>query len=314
MKLDRLVSILVLLLRKEKVQAKELAELFEVSVRTIYRDIEAINLAGIPIVTYQGVNGGIGIAEGYRLDKSVLTEDEMSTIVSTLSGIAPTMPDKKYEIIMEKIRNTIPSKQLENMDSKVKQLIIDFFPWGSGKLLKESISIIKKAIEKHNLIQFNYIDFSANKTVRTVEPYSLVLKGQNWYLRAWCQIRQDLRIFKLSRIKDLTALQDKFEPRKIEFDHINFDTEWKYTGKTVTLQLLFDGEIENIAFEYFGDSLEKQNDGKLLLKTVMPEGYWLYGFILSFGTGVEVIDPPHIRMAIADISKKIYKKYSSEGP
>ncbi|NLL68503.1 MAG: YafY family transcriptional regulator [Clostridiaceae bacterium] len=314
MKLDRLVSILVLLLRKEKVQAKELAELFEVSVRTIYRDIEAINLAGIPIVTYQGVNGGIGIAEGYRLDKSVLTEDEMSTIVSTLSGIAPTMPDKKYEIIMKKIRNTIPSKQLENMDSKVKQLIIDFFPWGSGKLLKESISIIKKAIEKHNLIQFNYIDFSANKTVRTVEPYSLVLKGQNWYLRAWCQIRQDLRIFKLSRIKDLTALQDKFEPRKIEFDHINFDTEWKYTGKTVTLQLLFDGEIENIAFEYFGDSLEKQNDGKLLLKTVMPEGYWLYGFILSFGTGVEVIDPPHIRMAIADISKKIYKKYSSEGP
>ncbi|MGI6124552.1 MAG: helix-turn-helix transcriptional regulator, partial [Acetivibrionales bacterium] len=293
---------------------KELAELFEVSVRTIYRDIEAINLAGIPIVTYQGVNGGIGIAEGYRLDKSVLTEDEMSTIVSTLSGIAPTMPDKKYEIIMKKIRNTIPSKQLENMDSKVKQLIIDFFPWGSGKLLKESISIIKKAIEKHNLIQFNYIDFSANKTVRTVEPYSLVLKGQNWYLRAWCQIRQDLRIFKLSRIKDLTALQDKFEPRKIEFDHINFDTEWKYSGKTVNLQLLFDKEIENIAFEYFGDSLEKQNDGKLLLKTVMPEGYWLYGFILSFGTGVEVIDPPHIRMAIADISKKIYKKYSSEEP
>ena len=133
MKLDRLVSILVLLLRKEKVQAKELAELFEVSVRTIYRDIEAINLAGIPIVTYQGVNGGIGIAEGYRLDKSVLTEDEMSTIVSTLNGIAPTMPDKTYEIITEKIRNTIPSKQLENMDSKVKQLIFDFFPWGDRK-------------------------------------------------------------------------------------------------------------------------------------------------------------------------------------
>jgi predicted DNA-binding transcriptional regulator YafY len=95
MKLDRLVSILVLLLRKEKVQAKELAELFEVSVRTIYRDIEAINLAGIPVVTYQGANGGISIAEGYRLDKSVLTEDEMSTIISTLNGIATTMPDKK---------------------------------------------------------------------------------------------------------------------------------------------------------------------------------------------------------------------------
>lgn len=314
MKLDRLVSILVLLLRKEKVQAKELAELFEVSVRTIYRDIEAINLAGIPIVTYQGVNGGIGIAEGYRLDKSVLTEDEMSTIVSTLNGIAPTMPDKTYEIITEKIRNTIPSKQLENMDSKVKQLIFDFFPWGSGKFLKESVSIIKKAIENHNLIQFNYIDYSANKTIRVVEPYSLVLKSQSWYLHAWCQIRQDLRVFKLSRIRELTALKQKFVPRKIEFDHLNFDTEWKYTGKTVTLQLLFDAEIENIAFELFGDSLKKQNDGKLLLKTEMPEGYWLYGFILSFGTGVEVIHPPHVRDALADISKNIYKKYSSKEP
>ena len=314
MKLDRLVSILVLLLRKEKVRAKELAELFEVSVRTIYRDIEAINLAGIPIVTYQGVNGGIGIAEGYRLDKSVLTEDEMSTIVSTLNGIATTMPDKKYEIIMEKIRNTIPSKQLENMDSKVKQLIIDFFPWGSGKFLKESVSIIKKAIENHNLIQFNYIDYGSNKTIRTVEPYSLVLKSQNWYLHAWCQIRQDLRIFKLSRIRELKVLEQKFEIREIEFDSLDLDTEWKNSGETVALQLLFDAEMENIAFEFFGESLEKQNDGKLLFKTEMPEGYWLYGFILSFGTGVEVIEPPHIREALANISKNIYKKYSSEEP
>ena len=314
MKLDRLVSILVLLLRKEKVQAKELAELFEVSVRTIYRDIEAINLAGIPIVTYQGVNGGIGIAEGYRLDKSVLTEDEMSTIVSTLNGIAPTMPDKTYEIITEKIRNTIPSKQLENMDSKVKQLIFDFFPWGSGKLLKESVSIIKKAIENHNLIQFNYIDYSANKTIRIVEPYSLVLKNQSWYLHAWCQIRQDLRVFKLSRIRELKVLEQKFEIREIEFDSLDLDTEWKNSGETVALQLLFDAEMENIAFEFFGESLEKQNDGKLLFKTEMPEGYWLYGFILSFGTGVEVIEPPHIREALANISKNIYKKYSSEEP
>ncbi|NLE25074.1 MAG: YafY family transcriptional regulator [Clostridiaceae bacterium] len=314
MKLDRLVSIIVMLLRKEKVQAKELAEMFEVSVRTIYRDIEAINLAGIPIVTYQGVNGGIGIAEGYRLDKSVLTEDEMYTIVSTLNGIATTMPDNRYEIIMEKIKNTIPSKQLESMDSKIKQLIIDFFPWGSSKMLKESISVIKRAIENHDLIQFSYIDFSANKTIRVVEPYSLVLKSQNWYLHAWCQTRQDLRVFKLSRIKELIVLDQKFEMREIEIDHLNFDTDWKYSGKTVNLQLLFDAEMANIAFEFFGENLEKQNDGKLLLKTEMPEGYWLYGFILSFGTGVEVIHPPHVRDALANISKNIYKKYSSEEP
>jgi len=314
MKLDRLVSIIVLLLRKEKVQAKELAQLFEVSVRTIYRDIEAINLAGIPIVTYQGSNGGISIAEGYRLDKSVLTEDEMSAVVSALKGISATIPDTRYDIIMEKIRNLIPEKQLDNIDSKIKQLIIDFFPWGSTKSLRESVSVIKKAIEHHNLIQFNYIDFSSNKTFRIVEPYSLILKGQNWYLHAWCQIRQDFRLFKLSRMRELTILEQKFEPRETKDSLPNFDTEWKYSGRTVNLQLLFEKEVENIAFEFFGDNLEKQSDGKLLLKAEMPDGYWLYGFILSFGTGVEVISPPYLRQVIADLSKQIYKKYTSEEP
>ncbi len=311
MKLDRLVSILVLLLRKERVQARELAELFEVSVRTIHRDIEAINLAGIPIVTYQGVNGGIGIAEGYRLDKSVLTEDEMSTIVSTLKGISSTIQDKKYEILTEKLRNTIPTKQLENMDSKVKQLIIDFLPWGSSKDLKESISVIKKAIGNHSLIRFDYIDFSSNKTARTVEPYSLVLKGHNWYLYAWCQIRQDFRVFKLARIRGLTITDSYFEPRNLEPDSLSFDLEWKDMGSQISLQLLFDEEMENVALDLFGNSLEKMDDGKLLLKMEVPEGYWLYGFILSFGIGVEVISPPHIRKILADIARNIYEKYSS---
>jgi len=314
MKLDRLVSIIVLLLRKGKVQAKELAQLFEVSVRTIYRDIEAINLAGIPIVTYQGSNGGISIAEGYRLDKSVLTEDEMSAVVSALKGISATIPDTRYDIIMEKIRNLIPEKQLDSIDSKIKQLIIDFFPWGSTKSLRESVSVIKKAIEHHNLIQFNYIDFNANKTFRIVEPYSLILKGQNWYLHAWCQMRQDFRLFKLSRMRELTVLEQKFEARETKDSLPNFDTDWKQSGRTVSLQLLFEKEVENVAFELFGDNLEKQSDGRLLLKTEMPDGYWLYGFILSFGTGVEVVSPPYLRQVIADLSKMIYKKYSSEEP
>lgn len=310
MKLDRLVSILVLLLRKEKVQAKELAQLFEVSVRTIYRDIEAINLAGIPIVTYQGTNGGIGIAEGYRLDKSVLTEDEMSTIFTTLNGISSTMPDKKYEVLTEKLRNIIPSKQLENMDSKVKQLIIDFFPWGAGKGLKESVALIKKAIDSHRLIQFDYIDFSSNKTTRTAEPYSLVLKGQHWYLYAWCLVRNDFRIFKLSRMRGLTMSDRCYEPKEI--DSLNLDMEWKDVGEQISLYLLFDKEMENVALDLFGDSLERQADGRLLLKIEMPEGYWLYGFILSFGAGVEVISPPHIRKILAETSLSIYKKYSSD--
>lgn len=177
MKLGRLVSILVLLLRKERIQAKELAEIFEVSVRTILRDVDAINLAGIPIVTYQGANGGIGIAEGYRLDKSVLTEDDMSTIISTLRGISGTMPDSKHEVLMEKLRNALPSSQLDSLDTKVQQFIIDLSPWGSNELFKHSVACIRRSIENNNEIEFIYIDSSGNRTNRRVEPYSLVLKG-----------------------------------------------------------------------------------------------------------------------------------------
>ena len=115
MKLDRLISILVILLRKKRVQAKELAQMFGVSVRTILRDVDAINLAGIPVVTYQGINGGISIAEGYRLDKSVLTSNEMAVIISTLKGVACTLPDSEYKILIEKLKNILSSSQNENL-------------------------------------------------------------------------------------------------------------------------------------------------------------------------------------------------------
>lgn len=312
LKLDRLVSIIVLLLRKERVQAKELAELFDVSVRTILRDVEAINLAGIPIVTYQGANGGIGIAEGYRLDKSVLTEDDMSTIISTLSSIAGTIPDSRHEVLMEKLKNVLPSSKLETLDSKVKQLIIDLSPWGGGGLLKESVACIRKAIENHREIEFEYVDSGGKRTSRRVEPYSLILKGQKWYLYAWCCIRKDFRLFKLSRIKELKLTDKCYEPKKVSMEQLTFDDQWMTSEKMIPLELMFEKEMDSIVVDWFGDGAERQEDGRLLVKTLLPENNWLYGFILSFGTGIEVKSPPHIRKIIAEISKEIYKKYSSQ--
>lgn len=310
LKLDRLVSILVLLLRKERVQAKELAEMFGVSVRTILRDVEAINLAGIPIVTYQGANGGIGIADGYRLDRSVLTEDDMSTLISTLSGIAGTIPDSRQGVLMEKLKNIMSSSQLENLNSKAEQFVIDLSPWGANELLKESVASIRKAIENQKEIEFTYIDSEGKRTSRRVEPYSLVLKGQKWYLYAWCHIRQDFRLFKLSRIRELVATEACYKPKKVSMGQLTYEDQWKTPENTISLELVFEKELESIVEEWFGGELEKQEDGRLLAKMQIPENNWLYGFILSFGMGVEVINPPHIRKILADISKGIYEKYS----
>ena len=310
MKLDRLVSILVLLLRKERVQARELAEMFDVSVRTILRDVEAINLAGIPIVTYQGANGGIGIAEGYRLDRSVLTEEDMSTIISTLGGVAGSLPDSRHGVLMEKLRNIMSTSQLESLDSKARQLVIDLSPWGGNELLKESVARIRKAIDNHMEMEFSYIDTEGKRTSRRVEPYSLVLKGQKWYLYAWCHTRQDFRLFKLSRISELKETDSAYQPRKVNMGQLTFEDQWKNPGTMIDLELVFEKEMESIVVEWFGEDMEKLEDGRLLAKTVLPQNNWLYGFILSFGTGVEVISPLHLRKELAEIAKGIFEKYS----
>ncbi|WHH57131.1 YafY family protein [Petroclostridium sp. X23] len=309
MKLDRLISILVLLLRKDRVQAKELAETFGVSVRTILRDVDAINLAGIPIVTYQGLNGGIGIAEGYRLDRTILSSDDMASIITSLKGVGGVIPGSKHEILLEKLKNIMSLSQLEALDLKTSQLIIDPSPWYGTGYIKEKTMIIRKAVEDFKEIRFNYWDSSGNKTARTVEPYSLIMKGQNWYLYAWCLIRKDFRIFKLSRIKDLQVTTRIFNPRKIPEENVLLNNEWQKSENLVCLELVFEKEMETIVQDWFGEEGIENGSGQIMVKTVLPENNWLYGFLLSFGNGIEVIHPPHIRSTLANIAEQIYKKY-----
>ncbi len=310
MKLDRLLSILVILLRKERVQAKELAEKFGVSVRTILRDIEAINLAGIPVVTYQGAYGGIGIAEGYRLDRSVLTSDDMAAIISALKGMAGTIPDSRHDILVEKFRNSLSSAQADILDSKINRLIIDLSPWGNHELLKERVTAIRNAIEECREISLIYTDANGTQTQRTVEPYSLLLKGQKWYLYAWCLLREDFRLFKLSRIRGMEVLTTVFHPREMALEQQLWETNWPGPYNLVEVELLFEVEMANLLDEWPVAAVAIQDDGRFLVKSVLPEDNRLYGFLLSFGTGVEVISPPHLRSILAGIAEEIYKKYT----
>ncbi|MDF2673146.1 MAG: YobV [Clostridiales bacterium] len=309
MKLDRLISILVILLRKERVQAKELAERFGVSVRTILRDVDAINLAGIPIVTYQGVNGGIGIAEGYRLDKSVLTENEMAALITTLKGIGGSIPDNNNDMLMEKFKNTLSVQQLDRVNTKASQLIIDLVPWGGNESIRGKLGEIRQAIETKKKIEFEYLDSSGNKTIRIVEPYSLILKGQNWYMYAWCHVREDFRFFKLSRIRGMSITEVVFIPREAFVEEHPWENEWQKPDKFITLELMFEDELRNIAEEWFGESIYFNPDGRIMAEIKLPENNWLYGFLLSFGSGIEVINPPHIREMLGKKAKEIVEKY-----
>lgn len=311
MKIDRLVSILVTLLSKDRVQAKDLAQKFEVSVRTILRDVEAINQAGIPIVTFQGANGGIGIAEGYRLDKSVLTADEMAAIISTLQGIDGAVNTKTHAALMDKLKNALTLPQLETLDNKLNRIVIDLSPWQDDTATREKLAEVMAAIEASHELEFTYNDSSGAKTRRKVEPYSLILKAQNWYLYAWCTLRSGFRYFRISRLVDLVTLEDTFQPRQVSPQPLPEKRFIDLFGAPVEMELAFIDELESVVEEFFREGIDSRRDGKIIVKTTLPENRGVLGLLLSFGSGVEVISPPHIRQKLAEIAAEISQIYSS---
>ncbi len=312
LKTERLIGILVTLLGKERISARELADKFEVSVRTILRDVEAINLAGIPIVTYQGANGGIGIAEGYRMDRSVLNNEEMSAVLSTLKGIDGAVSSHKYQVLIDKLKNSLSAPQIEKLDAKLNQIVIDLSPWQETDLLREKLAVLFKAIEDREELNLTYVDSQGSETTRRIEPYSLILKTQNWYLYAWCFLRSSFRYFRISRIRGVTPNGAHFKPRPLISHEIQDRRDWYMNGRKVAIELAFDEELENIVYEFFPENIDRHEAGRIIVKAEMPENRGLYGFLLSFGPGVEVLSPPHIRKILAEGAKEIYQKYVTE--
>ena len=312
MKIERLLGIIILLLNRNLVQAKDLAERFEVSIRTIYRDIETINQAGIPIVTYQGINGGISLADGYRLDRQLLTNKELITIVTALQSIATIHqhPQDANHALVEKINTIIPKTQSEQFQSLSQQVIYDFSHWGQHSKLEEILRLLKQAIDKNTRISFIYRNAKGEVHDRLVEPYTLVRKGPSWYLYAFCCNKQDFRFFKVYRMKDLQSLNEPFTRQSISTKELPWNQSWRQSPSIISLVLRFDPDARHLAEEYFGvEKVQPDQDGYSLVYASFPEDDWLYGFILSFGPLLEVIEPIHVRERIKDLSAEIVKKY-----
>lgn len=310
MKLDRLLGIVVILLSKPRVPAKELAETFEVSVRTIYRDIETINLAGIPIITYQGTNGGIGIAEGYKLDRNLLTNNELAAIVSALKSINATYSDVEHQILLQKLQSTVPQSHWESFNSKIQQIFIDLSPWGIDSKQKEKMEQLKRAIEETRVVTFHYRNVKGEKAIREVEPHTLVLKGQRWYLYAFCQARQAFRLFKLARITDPVILDMRFDRREVDLEQLPWEREWRTPSEPVRVVLCFAKDFRNMAEEIFGVEMVRFDDEeRCIIEVDYPDDNWLYGFILSFGDSVEVLSPQSLRLRIREIAARVVQIY-----
>jgi len=289
MKLDRLLSIIVILLNRDRVSAKELAERFEVTVRTIYRDIDAINLSGIPIISYSGNNGGFGILENFKLDKHYLSMEEMTSILSALKGINKTLEDKTIDTTIEKIRSLVPeSAKSDNYLSLNETIAIDILPWGATENIKEKLKIIKKAANERKTLTIKYFSSSEETSERIIEPMTLVLKGVSWYLFAFCKTKNDFRVFKLARIKSIKVNNQLFERKNRDYKEY-FNNNYELEKNFTKLKLKFDIDSENLIYEYFDESsIISKNEKFIILEINYPLDKWIISWLLSFGDSVEI--------------------------
>jgi len=300
MRLDRLLGILTILLQYDRVSAPILAEKFEVSRRTISRDIDALCQAGIPIVTQQGGNGGISIAAGFKLDKSVLTSDELSSIVAALKGLGSVTKEAQIERVLDKL-----SASKDTVVSLQESMVIDLSSHYRGRLT-EKIGLIKQAIRESRLIEFDYF-YDKGTTHRLIEPYFVSFQWSDWYVFGFCLKRHDFRLFKLTRLWELKLGTEFFHPRAIPPEKRKFNTRFTNHLKLVAL---FDPSVRYQLIDAYGpQSFSETTDGLLRIEIGFTNEDYIVGWLLSFGDKARVLEPATLAERISQIAIKIVANY-----
>ena len=304
MKIDRLIGILSILLQEEKTTAPELAEKFEVSRRTINRDIDDLCKAGIPIRTAQGTGGGISIMDGYCIDRTILTSKDMQMILAGLRGLDSVSGKRYYGQLMEKIQ-TGSSEFISGRDS----MLIDLSSWYKGSLAPK-IEVIQNAIENRHIIQFMYYAPSGESN-RRVEPYYLVFQWSSWYVWGWCLEREDYRLFKLNRMYCVVETDRGFLRRDVPMP--DFSNEKMFPGG-IKVKALFTQDMKWRLVEEFGPNcFTETDDGRLLFSADYTDMENLVTWLMTFGAKVEVLEPEEVRDIIRRNAEEILKIYGGLG-
>ncbi|TLG75288.1 helix-turn-helix transcriptional regulator [Culicoidibacter larvae] len=299
MKIDRLISIVMVLLEHEQISAPKLAEMFEVSPRTIYRDLETINQAGIPIVSIPGAHGGVSILDTYKVEKKIFTTNDMSTLLTGLGGLSSTLPKKEFANTLEKVKSMIPKEQMTDIELRSNQIAIDLTRWRGNKSILPNIEKIKLALNENRCLRFAYSNINGEPSIRTVEPYQLVLKEASWYLQAYCLEKNDFRIFKLSRFSNLEVLADTFIPRAFTPKPMD-GSDW-ITRHMLTIKLRIHKSLREKIIDRVGEENiypDKDASDYLLVDFPFVEDNFGYSLLLGFGTDCEVLEPAHIRLEL----------------
>lgn len=310
MKIDRLISIIMILLEKKKISAPELADMFEVNLRTIYRDIETINQAGIPIVTYRGPNGGISIMENYKIEKKLFSLSDITELLIGLNSVYSTLSSQEILNVMAKLKGLLPPEKMKLVEEKVKQVEVDNTPWHDSENVRQRLEKTKFAMKYHKLISFNYFDRLKQKSERKIEPYRVVLKNSTWYVQGYCLLRKDFRIFEVTNMSSFQVLDESFKVR--DFDYKSMDIYFRTERKRILLKLVIQESLLEIMIEKCGkDNVYPIGKGKYMAYFPFVEDDYFYNMLISYGNQCECVEPTHVREEIVNRLENIlgvYKK------
>lgn len=299
MKIDRLIGILAVLLQKDRVTAPYLAEKFEVSRRTINRDVEDLCKAGIPLVTAQGANGGISIMDGYKIDRTLLTSADMQAILTGLRSLDSVSGTNRYAQLMEKL-----SAGASDLMPGSQHMLIDLSAWSKSALVPK-VEQICGAIECGRLLSFRYFA-PKGESLRSIEPYYLIFRWASWYVWGYCRGREDYRLFKLGRMTEL-QMGEAFEKRQAPLPDLTNERIFPHVH---LVKALIEPEYRwRLVEEYGPDSYTVQKDGRLLFSSGFTDEESVLSWILSFRGGARLLEPESFRKKLGELGRKLQKQY-----
>lgn len=308
MKTERLLSITLYLINRKKATARELADHFEVSVRTIQRDMESLSLSGIPIYADRGKEGGYSIVDTYTVNRHYFAPRELAALTSLVGRLNTVLDHGALKNAEEKLLNL--SRAVT--PRKHETLLMDFTPWGMDEIHRKHFQSVYRAVEESQVLALRYASPTGEETRRDIEPVSVIIKGSAWYVYAYCRLRAAMRLFKLTRIFDVTAMPEYFQP----------DRHPPYTDGLARMEirpntlfvLKFAPSARGRITDYYNpDRLHDMPDGSIMGFFPFPDDEWVYSWILSFGPLVEVLEPPHARQRIMDLVFSLSKSYDIAG-
>lgn len=295
MRLERIIAIIMLLLRKETVTAKEMSELFEVSIRTIYRDIDSINAAGIPIVSVAGVGGGISIMEQYKIEKGLFTTNDITAMLRGLGVISGAIGSEENSNALVKLKSFITDEQIGEVNKKLTQITFDLSSWMGADDLKTTLHPIEKALENRRMISFLYYGHHGQERFDFVEPHRLAYKGNNWYLQAYVPCKESFRLFKLRRITQIQQKEESYAPRKLHHPFSSFTSTM--SSKTIPIKLKIHQSVLDKMLDYCTMSNVYPFDKDyFLVHFDFIEDDYAYGILLSFGKHLTVLEPEFVKV------------------